>query len=122
MAFSGAPVVTRVTDSLARITGVTLGSGATGEIGLAGSGAEIELPQNWGPYAGDDAGDGVVGLGESCQASYVFVTDTDDSSESSRIAVQKSNGLDPATFLISFVSFDTLEGQSAEMEIYVRFH
>lgn len=122
MAFSGAPVVTRVSDNLARITGVTLGSGSTGEIGLAGSGAEVELPQNWGPYGGDDAGDGVVDLEESVQASYVFVTDTADSSASSRIAVVKTDGDDPAAFLISFVSFDTLEALSAEMEIYVRFH
>jgi hypothetical protein len=122
MAFSGAPVVTKISDSLARITGVTLGSGSTGEIGLAGSGAEIELPVNWAPYAGDDAGDDQVDLAEACEVSYVFVTDTADSSASSRIAVQKANGGDPATFLISFVSFDTLEAQSAEMEIYVRFH
>ena len=122
MAFSGAPVVTKISDALVRITGVTLGSGATGEIGIAGSGAEIELPVTWKPYAGDDAGDGAVDLAEACEVSYVFVTDTNDSSASSRIAVQKANGDDPATFLISFVSFDGLESFSAEMEIYVRFH
>jgi hypothetical protein len=123
MAFSGNPVVVKVSDALARITGITLGSGSTGTIGLPGSGADVELPMIWAPYAGDDAGDNAVDLAEACEVSWTFVTAIPSSiNPSMRIHVVKSDGDDPAAFLISLVSSDTLEAQSAELEIYVRFH
>lgn len=125
MSFAGNAVVTKVSDGLARITGVSLSSGATGTISLFEGAGQIKLPDslNWNPYGGQDAGDGVVDLEEACQVSYVFVEDPGESIEVSyRMAITKANGLDPAAFLITFENFDTSEGGGAEMEIYVRFH
>ena len=125
MAFTGTPVVTRVSDSLARITGLSLGSGASGTISLDEGAGQVKLPDsiNWKPYAGPDSGDGVVDLEESCEVSYNFVTAPGAPyGPSDRIAVVKSAGGSAATFLITFTSFDGLELASAEMEMYVRFH
>lgn len=61
MAFTGVPVITVVSDSVARITGVSLASGAAGTIGLFGSGADIELPRalNWSPYGDVDLAEAI---------------------------------------------------------------
>ena len=99
MAFTGTPVVTRVSDSLARISGVSLGPDTSGEIGVAGSGAEVELPQNWSPYSGDAAGDGVVDLVESCEVSFNFLEEPEDPQDHN-IYISKSNGGDPLAFRI----------------------
>jgi hypothetical protein len=124
MAFTGTPVVKRVEDQLARITGLSIAAGATGTISLAVGAGEVKLPASlqWAPYAGQDAGDGKVDLEESVQVSYVFVTDTGGTDASDRIAVTKTGGADPATFLITFQSFSTDEDVSGQMEIWVRFH
>ena len=125
MAFTGAATVVKISDGLSRITGLSLGSGATGTIGLAGSGADVELENLWAPYAGDANGDGAVDLAEAVQCWWTFVTGIGGGSAldtSYRIHQTKVNGDDPATFLISLISTDGIEGQSAEMEIYVRFH
>ncbi len=120
MAFSGAATVVKVSDGLSRITGVSLGSGATGTIGLAGSGADVELSNLWAPYAGDLDGDDAVDLAEACQLSFVFVEDP--ASDSDQVSVTKQNGGDPATFTISMKNDGPGESSTAEMEIYVRFH
>jgi hypothetical protein len=125
MGFTGQPVVTRVSGSLARITGLSLGSGATGTISLDEGGGDVKLPDslNWSQYAGQDSGDGIVDLVEAVQVSYLFVEDVGDAdAPSKRIAVTKSNGQDPSLFEVQFESFDITESQSAEMEIYLRFH
>lgn len=47
MAFTGTPVVTQISDSVVRITGVSLASGATGIVGLAahtGAAVDVALP------------------------------------------------------------------------------
>ena len=125
MPFTGTPVVTRVSGRVARITGISIASGATGTIGLNENGsAEINLPDSidWSPYAGADAGDGVVDLEEACEVSYTFNTDPGPPDQSIRIAVTKANGGDPSAFLITFESFDVGEDDSGQLEIYIRFH
>ncbi len=126
MAFTGTPVVVQVSQRLARITGLSLASGAAGTISLEDNGAgEVQLPagENWAPYGGDAPGDGVVDLEEAVQVTYLYVADPGAAyGPSDRIAVVKSGGADETTFLITFTSFDTGEAASAEMEIYVRFH
>ena len=122
MAFTGNATVVKVSDGLSRITGITLGSGSTGTIGLAGSGADVELENLWAPYAGDANGDGAVDLAEAVQCWWNFVTAIASTDPSFRIHQTKVNGDDPATFLISLISSDGSEAQSAELEIYVRFH
>ena len=122
MAFSGEVVVTKVSGSVARISGVSLGPDTSGEIGLAGSGAEVELPQNWSPYGGDNAGDGVVDLAEACEVSITFVEEPEDPQDHN-IYVTKEDGGDPSAFRIQVNQPTTGEiGDGAEMEIYIRFH
>jgi len=120
--FTGVPVVTQVANDLVRIAGVSLGSGATGTISLKQGAGEVKLPSGiiWGPYGGDNDGDGMVTLDESVEVSWTFVSDPADNS--GQIYVAKADGDDPAQFLISLINADASEGQSAEMEIYLRFH
>ncbi len=49
MAFTGTPVVTQLSDSICRVTGVSLAGAATGTIGIHGSGAQVELPAAFQP-------------------------------------------------------------------------
>src|SRR4029077_13121844 len=44
MAFTGVPIITAGNDRTCKITGVSLAASATGTIGFAGSGADVELP------------------------------------------------------------------------------
>ncbi len=117
MAFTGEPVVTQVSQSLVRITGLSLGSGAEGTISLDEGAGEVKLPDgcNWKPYSSID-------LAEAVEISWVFVDDPGALDQSTRIYVAKAAGGDPVTFLATMTNGDTSEAQSAEMEIYVRFH
>ena len=69
MAFTGTAVFETVSDSKVRVTGLSLASAASGVFGLAGSGAEIELPASFQPktYGGVD-------LAESIQVDFHLVT------------------------------------------------
>lgn len=51
MAFSGTPIIKQIADNKVRITGVQvlIGQGP-GEVGLHGSGAEVELPAAFQPH------------------------------------------------------------------------
>ncbi len=113
MAFTGIPVVTKVTDGLARITGVSLDSGDDGVIGLFGSGAEVELPEGciW-------ISSGGVGLQSSVQVLINPVTDVEDYAIPIRVV---KTGVDVADFAITLTN-DAAQVASAELEIYVRYH
>jgi len=126
MAFTGTPVVTRVSEQLARITGLSLGSGATGTISLNEGAGQVKLPDslNWSPYAGQDTGVGaVVDLVESVEVDWHFVADPGvNYGPSGRVFAVKSGGAAPSTFLITMQNADTSESVSAQFEIYIRFH
>lgn len=51
MAFTGTPVITQISDSIVRITGVSLAAGAAGIIGLHGStvSGAVKLPRAFQP-------------------------------------------------------------------------
>ena len=120
MAFTGTPVVEPVADNLARITGLSLASAASGTISLFEGTGQVKLPDsmNWKPYGRFDASGAVVNMIEAVQVSFVFVEAPGDASE---IFVTKT-GAAPDTFLITMTNGDDSESESAEMEIYVRFH
>lgn len=122
--FTGVPVVTQVANDLVRIAGVSLGSGATGTISLKQGAGEVKMPSGiiWGPYGGDEAGDGMVTLDESVEVSWTF--NTDPGANSGQLYVNKANGGDPAQFLISIINGHESEGfeGTGELEIYLRFH
>lgn len=119
------PVITPVSDQLARITGVTLGSGAFGTISLQEGAGELRLPDsmNWAPYGRFDDPNQVVDLVESVEVDWHFLGDPGLTYElSGRIGLAKAAGGSPTTFLITLTNFDTGEDFTAPMEIYVRFH
>lgn len=124
MAFTGTPVIIRVSARVAKIVGISLASGATGTISLAEGAGEIKLPDslNWGPYAGQDAGDGIVQLAEACEVGMHYVGDVGAAPGPSLRVAHTKSGVGPVAFLITFESFDGAASVSADMEIYIRFH
>lgn len=108
MAFTGAATQESVSKGLVRITGLSLGIGAAGAIGLAGSGAEIELPADFKPADYDD-----VTLSEAVEVSVHMVT-----AEAVAPAVQivKTD----APFNIAMTNGGA--AATGGLEIYVRFH
>ena len=72
MAFTGVPVVKRVSDSLIRITGISLDAGAVGTISLDAGAGEIKLPADFQPtvYAGQ-GNSGPVTLQDSIELSHL---------------------------------------------------
>ena len=119
MAFSGEITVTKVGGSVCRISGVSLGPDTSGEIGLHGSGAEVELPVNWIPYRSSQ---GAVDLVEACEVSIQFVEEP-ELPQDGNIYVTKEDGGDSSAFRI-YVNQPTQGeiGDGSEMEIYIRYH
>ena len=72
MAFTGVPVVKRVSDSLIRITGISLDASAVGTISLFDGAGEIKLPADFQPtvYAGQ-GNSGLVTLQDSIELSHL---------------------------------------------------
>ena len=79
MAFTGSPVVKKVTDNCWRITGVSLAGDATGTIGFADktvpSNISIGKSPDWQPYELDDQ---VVGLRDVIEVEINVTTDVDE--------------------------------------------
>jgi hypothetical protein len=114
MAFTGIPVVQRVSDRMYRITGISLEGGAAGTIGLAGGTGEIDIldAPEWTPYEDVTLQDAV---------SLRMVPVTDATNWENRIRVVKT-GTTQANFLITLTNDDTEEQASPELEFYVEFH
>lgn len=107
MAFTGTAVVTKITDTLVRITGLSLAGAAAGTIGISGSAGTVQLPDacEWGPQ-------GDVTLSEAMQVTIVPV---DAVTTLIPISVTKT---DAGVITLTNTSDDT---NSAELEIYVRY-
>jgi hypothetical protein len=111
MAFTGAAVFEVVADGLVRITGLSLANGGvSGVIGLAGSGLEVELPEQFQP---SDYAD--VTLSESVQVS---IQRSSNEANAMVIQVVKADG---PPFSITLTNNDAANASGA-LEIYVRFH
>jgi hypothetical protein len=117
MAFTGTPVLVKVTENLFRLTGVSLDDSAVGTIGFTDKTvpAEVSLSApNWEPY---DLGSVVVGLQDSVKVSanptvkdnnpIVFVTKTGTTHANFEIACTTSGGGE--------------SGSSGPLEIYIEF-
>jgi hypothetical protein len=112
MAFTGVAVVTKITDGLVRITGLSLAGAAAGTISLFEGVGSVKLPDacNWGP-------DGDVDLVEAIQ---VYMNPVTSVATAIPIRVVKA-GTVPTTWLATLTN-DTVSTPSPELEIYVRFH
>lgn len=119
MAFTGTPVVTQVADNLFCITGLSLGIGSSGTIGLEekSSAAEVSLPDGgtWDKYINKH---GVaVDLTESVQVEIEYADAAATTVEP--ISVVKA-GATPQLFAATLTNRDA--AVSGALVIYVRFH
>lgn len=120
MAFTGVAVVTRVSDSLYRVTGVSLQPGASGTISLFEGGAPVTLPQyvDWGTYEDVD-------LVESIS---ILVNPTTEPLDGPNFAIPVrvvKTGVTRATWVATFtndVPPDEGAPATGDLEIYIRYH
>lgn len=117
MAFTGTPTVVMVSDRIVCITGLSLAGAAAGVIGLFGSGAEVELPEQFAPtvYAWQGTTVPLVASIEvtTKPAAVGVVTQIP-------ITVVKA-GATPALFSATLTN-TTVATASPLLEIYVKFH
>lgn len=114
MAFTGVPVVQKVTENCWRITGVSLAGDASGTIGFSDKTAPAEasiVAPEWDPYKVD----GTVSLQDMVQVMVNVVTDV---TTPVPISVVKS-GTTHADFAITLHN-DTAATASGNLEIYVQ--
>jgi hypothetical protein len=115
MAFTGAATVTSLGKNIARITGLSLGAGASGTIGFAGDvGADVQLPATF-PSDETEAGavDGLTLL-DVIRAWYVN-DGAAGGAESRHIHVVKTAG---PPFRITFTN-DNGGAATGEIEIWI---
>ena len=114
MAFTGTATIEKVSDRMVRVTGLSLAGAAAGVIGLAGSGAEIELPADptdgWKPY-------GNVSL---IAAISTLINIVEDVTTPVPISIVKTGSTND-TFAMTFHN-DTAATASGGLEIYIEFH
>lgn len=119
MAFTGTPVLKKISDKMFRISGaITLAGDASGTIGFSDKtvAAEVSLPApDWQPYK--TAGGNSVSL---IDAIKVSINPTTDVTAAVPISVVKT-GTTHADFVITLHN-DTAATVSGELEIYVQFH
>lgn len=118
MAFTGVPVVKKISDDLYRVTGVSLAAAAAGTIGPAGTAPGPADPEAvlqgclWGPYAGEY--EAVIDLGESVQVLINPVGDAVGAGAKPLRVVKTAAGL-------ITITNDATDATSS-LEIYVRYH
>ena len=119
MAFTGTATIKQVAQDIVRITGLSLGAGANGTIGLfnaTGSAPGVRLPEAFKPDHYTFGGD-VVALSDSIMV--VVNLSTTPPSESTLFAIEKSGTTEEdwrATITNTFGS------ASGGIEIYVTIH
>lgn len=118
MAFTGTPVIKQISDSIVRITGVTLSASASGTIALSGhtgSTPDIVLPDSFKTlhyaYLGEDV--------PFQDAIDITVGQTASIGDAIPIAVAKT-GTTTANFRATLSN--GFGSQSAGLEIYIKFH
>ena len=112
MPFTGAPVVTEITDGLFLITGVALALSASGTISLSGGTGEAKMTApNWGA-------EGTKTIGQQTQVITNRTTAVPATATPLRVV---KSGTTPTDFLIT-VTNDDGAAASGSLEIYVRFH
>jgi hypothetical protein len=117
MAFTGTPVFEQVSDSIVRITGLSLTTTGVGVIGLHGATTPtgvVALPESFKPVPYTYNGDQVsLAACITCEAIPVAATST------AAVSVAKS-GTTLADYRMSLAS--TTGSTTAGLDIYVRFH
>jgi hypothetical protein len=111
MAFTGTPVLQQISDRAVRITGVSLGNGAAGTIGLAGGSGEISLPAAFKPTVYGQYG--TVDLAESIEISVWAAGAT----LGAGVQIAKT-----ASPFLATITNNAAGAATAALEIYVKWH
>lgn len=119
MAFTGAAVITKVSDRKFRITGLSLAAAAAGTIGLSqNAAAEVEITApGWDRYDSSGVHGGLVELDDSIECRYCVAEIGLAVTEPLSI-VKTGNG--PSDFLLTLTNPDA--AASGALEIWVEFH
>lgn len=116
MAFTGVPVLKKVTETLFRLTGVTLQEGDIGTIGFTDktvpANVSLSAP-NWEPYELSNA---IVGLQDSVHCSVVMTDEGDNN-----IVYITKTGTTHANFEIALQTYGAGESRTEELEIWIEF-
>lgn len=118
MAFTGTAAIKKISDNQFRITGLSLGIGASGTISLAQGAGEVKITApGWGEYVTSGTHGGNVGLNEAvtCEVEYADAAAT----TTEPITVVNSSD-DPVNFLITLTNRDA--AASGALVLIVRFH
>ncbi len=111
MAFTGTPSIQQVSDRVVRITGVSLGNGASGTIGLNGGSGEISLPAAFKPTAyGQYSG---VDLAECVEVTV----NAAGASLGNNVQIAKT-----ASPFLATITNNAGGAATASLEIYVKYH
>lgn len=119
MSFTGTATVVQVSDTVLRVTGLSLGAGASGTIGLSqhtGAAVDVALPASFQPSPYVNAMGDPVSLADMLDISTKPASSLADSIP---VAVVKTGSTLPAfraTFTNGFAS------ASPSLEIYVKIH
>ena len=118
MAFTGTATFAMITNSICRITGLSLLHGASGTISLAAGTGDKKMPASF--QAG--AGEGPIAGTNFTMADAIECTvhNTGAGATNPVIAITKS-GTVPADFLLTLANQDGANDGTA-LEIYVKFH
>ena len=118
MAFTGTPVIQKISESKFRITGVSLAAAATGTIGLTqhpSAEVQLEAPQ-WDRYQTPGLQGGQVEVDAAVEVRITYVDAAGTTTEP--VTVTKT-GDSPVDFLATLTNRDA--AASGELEIYVEF-
>lgn len=117
MAFTGVATIAKVSDRMFRITGLSLGIGAAGTIGLDGGSGDVDLQTGavWGAYK--DGGGGLISLIDAVQ---VEIGKADAVAAVAPAVRVVKTGTDVSNFIATL----TNDGAAATggLEIFVEYH
>lgn len=116
MAFTGAAVVQHISDTVVRITGLSLAAAASGTIGLITGGAgEVDIDVPWNRYTNGRSQE--IELDQSVEVS-VYVAEAALAVVEPVSIVKSGDG--PTDFLVTLANPDA--AASGALEIYLKFH
>jgi hypothetical protein len=112
MPFTGVPVITKVSDQIYRIAGISLDAGELGTIGMLGQISDVPVQGcNWGPYQGQQ--EPVVSLTESIEVNITFV-------ETGLVAVPLHVTKNDSGLIA--IANGSAGDDSPEFEVYIKYH
>lgn len=122
MAFSGTAIITKVTESKFRITGLSLTGNGQGTISLEGGTGEVQLDApEWGEYKTSGVQGGNIDLASSVQCTVAPADEGAFPSTGAQIPAIIKSGTEPADFLLTVLGRGTTTDTSGLLEIYIQF-